>query len=87
MHEDSGWTKEFKASFVQKKVEGWVASLRLLSDIARSEPHAAFSAFTHCLQGQWTFLSRTMPNISRQLRPLEDMIRLTFLPAPAPRDK
>jgi hypothetical protein len=74
-------TKEFKSAFVQKKVEGWIASLRKLAEIARSEPHAAFSAFTHCLQGQWTFLSRTMPNIAPELQPLEEEIRTTFLPA------
>jgi hypothetical protein len=71
----------FRTAFVQNKVKAWVDSIRLLSDIATSEPHAAFAVFTHCLQGRWTFLARTMPDLSLLLQPLEDAIRLLFLPS------
>ena len=33
------------------------------------------------MQGQWTFLSRSMPGISPLFQRLEDVIRMTFLPA------
>ncbi|KAG0728313.1 hypothetical protein GWK47_032746 [Chionoecetes opilio] len=49
--------------------------------MARTEPHAAYSAFTHCLQHRWSFVMRTIPGISLLLRPLENSIRNTFLPA------
>ena len=49
--------------------------------VAITEPHAAFAAFTHGLAGRWTFLSRTMGNISELFQPLEDTIRKRFLPA------
>jgi len=71
----------FKAAFVANKVQGWVDSVHELSKIAASEPQAAFAVFTHCLQGRWTFLSRCVPGLSALLRPLEDAIRLVFLPA------
>ncbi|KAG0715944.1 hypothetical protein GWK47_010782 [Chionoecetes opilio] len=49
--------------------------------MAKTEPHAAYSAFTHGLQHRWSFVKRTIPGISPLLRPLENSIRNTFLPA------
>ena len=74
-------TVKFKEEYVNTKIDGWIAALLKLSAIATSEPHAAFSAFTQCMQGQWTFLSRSMPGISHLLERLEKVIRLHFLPA------
>jgi hypothetical protein len=74
-------TSEFKDEYVRKKVEAWVHVVKKLSVIAASEPHAAFSAFTRCLQCQWTFLSRAMPGTSALFQPLEDAIRHYFIPA------
>ena len=51
----------FKSSFVEKKVKVWVQQVKDLAEVALTEPHAAFAVFTHCLQGRWTFLSRSMP--------------------------
>ena len=74
-------TEKFKAEYVNTKIDGWILALKKLSAIATSQPHAAFSAFTQCMQSQWTFLSRSMPEISPLLARLEDVIRLCFLPA------
>ena len=74
-------TSEFKRMYVKKKVGSWVQAVEKISQIAATQPHAAFAAFTQCLQGQWTFLSRAMPDISSLFEPLEKAIRLSFLPA------
>lgn len=74
-------TDEFKRMYVQKKVANWVDAIKSLSQIAATQPHAAFSTFTQCLQSQWTFVSRAMPDISTLFEPLEQAIRLDFLPA------
>ena len=71
----------FKNEFVRKKVNTWVDSIVLLSEIAKTEPHAAFVVFTHCMQARWTFMARAMSNLSSLFKPLEDAIRLKFLPA------
>ncbi|KAG0727676.1 hypothetical protein GWK47_034152 [Chionoecetes opilio] len=47
--------------------------------MAKTEPHAAYSAFTHGLQHRWSFVKRTIPGTSLLLRPLENSIRNTFL--------
>ena len=79
-------TTEFKRSYIAKKVDNWISALKRLTLIAASEPHAAYSAFTQCLQGQWTFVCRSMPCASELFQPLEDTIRSTFLPTLLKRD-
>jgi len=79
-------TTEFRTSYVEKKVENWVSAVKKLATIASSEPHAAYSAFTQCLQGQWTFIVRSMPVDTVLFEPLEDAIRGEFLPTLPKRD-
>ena len=79
-------SSKFKASFVENKVRTWVQQVKDLADIAKTEPHAAFAVFTHCVQGRWTFLARSMPNLSFLFQPLEDAIRQVFLPSLLRRD-
>ncbi|KAG0712875.1 hypothetical protein GWK47_017444 [Chionoecetes opilio] len=74
-------TEDFKAKYVGEKVSEWVKEVGALSGMAKTEPHAAYSAFTHGLQHRWSFVKRTIPGISLLLRPLEESIRKTFLPA------
>ena len=49
--------------------------------IACSQPHAAYAAFTHGLISKWTFLSRTLKNISSSFKPLEMIISSKLIPA------
>ena len=48
--------------------------LNRLSYIAQTQPHAAYTAFTHGLKHKFTYLMRTIPNISELLKPLDDAI-------------
>lgn len=59
----------------------WTAEIHHLSTIAISHPHAAYAAFTHGLMSHWTFLARTIPNISHLFCPLEEAIHQKFLPS------
>ena len=74
-------TEEFKKEYIGEKVSEWVKEIEVLSDIAKTEPHAAYSAYTHGLQHRWNFVMRTIPGISPLLRPLENAIKNIFLPA------
>ena len=74
-------TDTFKCNYVGKKVAHWVEAVEILSEIAATEPHAAYAAFTHALQCQWTFLSRVMPDAHDLFQPLEDVIRRNFIKA------
>ena len=67
--------------YVSSKVKEWSSSISILSEIARSQPHAAFSALTHGLLSKWTYLSRVQPNICHLLVPLDNVLRMDLLPA------
>lgn len=45
--------------FVNQKITTGQSSILTLTDIASSQPHAAFAAFTHSLSSHWLFLCRT----------------------------
>ena len=74
-------TGTFIKEYVQEKVVMWKAELDKLASIAKSEPHAAFAAFTHGLIGHWMYFLRTIEGTAPLLQPLEDSIRQHFLPA------
>ena len=74
-------TSEYTKQYAQEKVNCWVGDLQLLADIAKTQPHAAYSAFTHGFSHKFSYLCRTTPDIASQLEPLEDFLRTTFIPA------
>lgn len=71
----------FKRKFLGAKVQDWAQTIEMLSQFARTEPHAAFAGLTHYCQRRWSFTSRTVGDIAETLQPLEDSIRTSFLPA------
>ena len=73
-------SEEFVRDFVQSKVEKWVGGMEL-SRIAQTEPHAAFSAYTHGLVSRWTYACRSLPNVSSLLEPVEDAVRTRLVPS------
>ena len=79
-------TNSFVESFVKSKVDGWVKEIEALAEIAVTQPHAAFAAFTHCVKHKWNFIVRTTPGIGDLLQPLEDKIVNCLLPAITGRD-
>ena len=72
---------EFKDKFVTDLVKNWVKEVETLSEIAKSDPHAAYSAYTHGLVHKWTYFQRTIPDSAHLYQTLEDAIRNKFIPA------
>ena len=70
-----------KFKFVEEKVKDWVREIEVLSKIALTEPHAAYAAFTHCLQAKWNYISRTIPGVGELLIDIERAIRQKFIPS------
>uniref|UniRef100_A0A1X7VS20 Uncharacterized protein n=1 Tax=Amphimedon queenslandica TaxID=400682 RepID=A0A1X7VS20_AMPQE len=48
--------------FVTKKVQGWINLITVLSDIAVTQPQAAYCAYTKTLQNECTFLQHVTPD-------------------------
>ena len=81
---------EYVENYVKSKVSSWESSVCNLATIATTQPHAAYSALTHSLSSKWTYLCRTVPNISHLLKPLDDALQTKLIPAltgrPPPND-
>ena len=74
-------SRSYMEEYVTGKVTKWCDEIKQLATIAQTQPHAAYSAYTHGLSSRWTFLSRTIPNIADLLQPLEDAIQHHLIPA------
>ena len=62
-------------------VKEWVEELETMSKIAKSEPQAAYSAFTAGFRHKITYFIRTIPNVAEIIKPLDDVIDNKFIPA------
>ena len=74
-------SQQFVREFVAPKVATWSQELCNLSEIARSQPQAAYSALVHGLQQKWSFLCRVLQVTSDHLALLEDLIHHRVIPA------
>ena len=68
-------------AFVNKKVQDWINLINVLSDIAITQPQAAYCAYTKSLQNDWTFLQRVTPDCHSLFTDLESVITSTLIPA------
>ena len=74
-------TTSYRKEFVDALVSKWIEQVSMLSKIALYEPHAAYSAFVGCIRHKFAFYMRTLPEIKTYLEPLEEKIKLVFIPA------
>ena len=72
---------DYKNKYVNEKVNSLIDQISTLSKIALMEPQAAYSAFSVGFKGKLNYMIRTIPNISNNLLPLENIIRNEFIPA------
>ena len=74
-------TEEGKVRYVKNLVDDWCNQLLKLSEIAKSEPQAAYSAFTAGFKHKLTYFIRTIPDIKTLLTPIDDVIDENLIPA------
>ena len=55
-------------------------SVQEKAEAAESYPHESLSAFTRCLQNEWGFLSRVLPDFQDWLWKVEESITQNFIP-------
>ena len=68
-------------NYMQEKVSKWIQELELLSEIARFEPQAAYTAFTAGFKHRFNYHMRVLSNFSDMLEQLDHIINTKFLPA------
>ena len=70
----------FRNEYIDEKVKTWVSNINALSNIAKTQPHAAYAAFIHGEQHKYTYFLRTIAGIAENLKPLDDVINNVFIP-------
>ena len=73
-------TNEFKEDYISEKVKKWCSEIEALTEVAKSEPHAAYSAFIQGEQHKFTYFLRTIADISTCLQPLDEVINNRLIP-------
>ena len=74
-------SKKYRDEYVKDKVAGWVRDVEELAEIGKNEPQAAYSAYVKGLSHRWTYVQRTVGDISDLFEPLELAISKKFIPA------
>ena len=67
-------SKEFKDQYCQEKVDKWLKEMESLAEISKSQPHAAYVAFTKGFKSKFTYYFRTIESFEEYVNPIEEVI-------------
>ena len=67
-------SEEYKKEYVTEKVKQWIESIQILTNIAKTQPQAAYSCFVKGFVHKFTYFMRTIPDIKTLLYPLDQAI-------------
>ena len=74
-------TESFIDEYVDQKLEEIVDELRILVEITKIEPQAAYAAFVAGFRHKLTYMMRTIPNIGQHLSKIDNIVSNEFIPA------
>ena len=69
-----------KNNFIDSQVKKWKEELLLLSNIASTQPQAAYTAFTKSIQTEWAYVQRVVFDCQSRFADLEKVIFDRLLP-------
>ena len=61
------------------KVNNWCQKVNKLSEYAKTQPHAAYSAFCHGEVHKFTYFLRAVPGMQEYIKALDDLITNEFI--------
>ena len=67
--------------WVSSKVDTWVQSLNILSEVAKKQPQAAYVTVSKSLQNEWSYLQRIHPDCDELFNPLRTALINNFIPS------
>ena len=73
-------SQEFKDQYCREKVLRWKGELKALSEIARSQPHAAYTVLSKGYKSKFTFFMRTIESFEDYVDPIQEAIDDLLLP-------
>ena len=56
-------SRTFTEEYICSKVQTWSDEIKRLANVATTQPHAVYAAFTHGLSSRWLPYMRTIPDI------------------------
>ena len=72
-------SKEYKDQYCSSKVFRWTDEIKSQTEIARSQPQAANTAFIKGYQSKFTYLMRTIPNFEDYMESIEDIFSSSLI--------
>ena len=66
--------------YCREKVLGWKGELEALPEIARSQPHVAYTVFTKGYKSKFTYFMRTIESFEDYVDPIQEAIDDSLLP-------
>ena len=67
--------------WISSKVSAWGKSLKILSEVGKKQPQAAYVAVSKSLQNEWCYLQRVFPDCDEYFSPLRKILWEQFFPA------
>ena len=67
-------SKSFRDEYAPGKVSDWCDELDRLSEIAKSQPQASYTAFIHGQQGKFNYFMRTIPEMHEHMLEVDEKI-------------
>ena len=72
---------EFRHQYSSEKVQEWCEEIHQLAEVAKTQPQAAYSAFTHGERHRFAYFMRTIAGMENEMKPLDDIINKELIPA------
>ena len=67
-------SQEFKDQYCREKILRWKGELKALSEIARSQPHAAYTVFSNGYKSKFTYFMSTIESFEDYVDPIQEAI-------------
>ena len=71
---------DFRKIYATEKTKNWCEEIIKLSEFAKTQPHAAYSAFCHGEIHKFTYFLRTISGMQEYIKPLDHLITNKFIP-------
>ncbi|XP_028419169.1 uncharacterized protein LOC114544875 [Dendronephthya gigantea] len=73
-------SKEYKDEYCKEKIQGWVQDISSLTEIAKSQPHAAYIALTKAYKSKFTYFMRTIEAFEEYVESIHETLNDILLP-------
>ena len=79
-------SKGFKDTYCSKKVENWTNQMKVLTEIAKTQPQSAYVGFTKGFVSKFTYFLSTIEGFEEYTNMLQEVINDAFVPSLAGED-